>query len=531
MERQPDERALVEQRLLALHVPVGRRPRARVAVEYALFPAPLRRVRVAEDHGTSLVRSGHLPRAELHLLPVLGERALGLLVLEGEHRHGPERREHTEGVPLRQRPRRHEHPRRRAEEHAIEPHLPRASPQLVLARGREQARVARDGEERSARLLRRERDVPEAPLPRARVLVHDQRPERVRGAARPDPRLGLLCEQVVFHPVAQVPAEGEHEARVHVRVEITELAQVEPRQHGPQRGLDLPFPLAEGRHRIPEGAERVVLVAVLEHHAFRVPVKPRAEKDPRRQGLFARARHAQSGRRPNDGARHATLHLWQRHLGVVVARHEDDSVALREDAPEAAHELRVIAEDRLDGRGRVLGGAREIVRHAPPLRHARSIEVEDVAVEDQRELVAAHAMDELLQHLRDLGAGRVQLLPVPHPEAVAGLELAQVDIGDGHQMPLHDDDLAPSPGRATSARKREATRFTRRRLRRRVREAPGACDLCRAPKKKTNDPPRGSRGATRGGLALRRATRAGSAGRCRGRSRRSSGGDRGSKRA
>ncbi len=129
------------------------------------------------------------------------------------------------------------------------------------------------------------------------------------------------------------------------------------------------------------------------------------------------------------------MDLVEGHLGVVVAGDEDERVALSDHAGEAAEDLGVIFEDGARDGGGVLGGAREIVRDALAAGDARRVEVEDVAVEHEGELVAAHTREELVEHLGDLGGRRVRLLAVPHPEPVRGLHLAQVNIGDRDQMP------------------------------------------------------------------------------------------------
>ena len=104
----------------------------------------------------------------------------------------------------------------------------------------------------------------------------------------------------------------------------------------------------------------------------------------------------------------------------------------REDAAEGRLEVRAGVEDGGDRRDRVLRRPREIVEFALLLDDARSVEVEHVSVQHEREVVVADPLEHAVDHLRDETLRREAPLPVAHPEPVGRLRLAQVNIGKGH---------------------------------------------------------------------------------------------------
>ena len=90
--------------------------------------------------------------------------------------------------------------------------------------------------------------------------------------------------------------------------------------------------------------------------------------------------------------------------------------------------------DRLDPQHAVFCIPWQIVKDALAVDDPRSVEVEDVAVEDKLEAFAVDAGPKAVKHARQLGVRRVGRLAITHPQAGRWFDLAQVDIRYHHRM-------------------------------------------------------------------------------------------------
>lgn len=107
-----------------------------------------------------------------------------------------------------------------------------------------------------------------------------------------------------------------------------------------------------------------------------------------------------------------------------------------EDAGEGVDEFGVVVEDRLDKGDGVRVVPWVVMKDAAAVFDARRIEVEDIAVQGQRDPIAPGAdfAEQGVDHRGNRAVGRAGALAVAHPEVLSRLELAEMDVGDNDDV-------------------------------------------------------------------------------------------------
>ena len=88
---------------------------------------------------------------------------------------------------------------------------------------------------------------------------------------------------------------------------------------------------------------------------------------------------------------------------------------LGQNATKSADETRTIRQDARQGSYRMVRIAWQIMKFAFLPDDARGVQVEDIAVQDQRELFAADALEKGGDHGGKLALGRECFLAIAHP--------------------------------------------------------------------------------------------------------------------
>ena len=82
----------------------------------------------------------------------------------------------------------------------------------------------------------------------------------------------------------------------------------------------------------------------------------------------------------------------------------------------------------------VFGGAGQVVVLTGSIDDAWGIEIEDIAIEDEREGLFADGFAQVFEHFADFGIGYRGALTITHPFTRARFDFAEVNIGNHHGM-------------------------------------------------------------------------------------------------